>query len=243
MQESVISGLIKGLEPELDITVTEWADTFRMLPAKGSIEPGHYNSARTPYMREIMDCLSVNHPATDVTFKKGTQLGATEGANNFIFYVIDAAPGPILLVLPTDKLASDHSKSKLTPSIEETPTLKHKVSDLKSRQSSNTILTKDFPGGIMFISGANSPAHFRNKTVRYLVLDDCDGFPLTVGTEGDPGDLAERRTDTFSVRKKIYRNSTPTIKGMSRIDDAWLESDQRQYNVPCPFCGYKQVLV
>lgn len=201
MQGSVISGLIKGLEPELDITVTEWSNTFRMLPAKGSIEPGHYNSARTPYMVEIMDCLSVNHPATDVTFKKGTQLGATEGANNFMFYVIDAAPGPMLLVLPTDKLASDHSKSKLTPSIEETPTLKDKVSDLKSRQSSNTILTKDFPGGILFISGANSPANFRNKTIRYLILDDYDGFPLTAGTEGDPGDLQDGRIRSQSGKK------------------------------------------
>jgi len=239
----IADGLILGLEPEPDITVTEWADNFRMLPAKGSIEPGHYNSGRTPYMVEIMDCLSANHAATDITFMKGTQLGATEAANNFIGYVIDAAPGPMLLVLPTDKLASDHSKAKLTPTIEETECLKGKVSELKSRSSSNTIMSKDFPGGILFISGANSPANFRNKTIRYLILDDFDGFPPHAGKEGDPGDLAERRTDTFSVRKKIYRNSTPTVKGLSRVHEAYLESDQRQYYVACPFCGYKQVLV
>lgn len=233
----------EGAAPVARITVTEWADTYRMLPDKSSIEPGPYVSSRTPYMIEIMDCLSASHPATDITVMKATQLGATEAANNFIGYIIDVCPGPALFLLPTDSLASDHSKGKLSPTIEETECLKRKVASYKSRTSSNTILTKDFPGGILFISGANSPVSLRNKSIRYLILDDYDGFPPTAGKEGDPGDLAERRTDTFSVRKKIYRNSTPTIKGLSRIDDAWMESDQRHFHVPCPFCGFMQMLI
>jgi phage terminase large subunit GpA-like protein len=234
---------IDAIMPPVRITVTEWANAKRMLPDKSSIEPGRYDASRTPYMIEIMDCLSITHEANDITFKKGTQLGATEGANNFLGYIIDVAPGPALLLLPTNDLASAHSKGKLSPTIEETECLRRKVADFKSRSSSNTIITKDFPGGILFISGANSPVSLRNKSIRYLILDDYDGFPLTAGQEGDPGDLAERRTDTFSVRKKIYRNSTPTIKGLSRIDEAYQESDQRTYHVPCPFCGYMQPLV
>ncbi len=240
---TILDSFCEGAAPPVRLTVTQWADRYRILPDKASIEPGRYDSSRTPYMVEIMDCLSVTSTVQDVTFKKATQLGASEAANNFFGYVVDVSPGPMLYYMPTDKLASEHSKGKLTPTIEDTPCLKEKITDSKHKGYSNTILTKDFPGGILFLSGANSPTNLRNKSIKYLVLDDYDGFPLTAGQEGDPGDLAERRTDTYSVRKKIYRNSTPTIKGLSRIDDAFLEGDQRTYQVKCPFCGYRQQLV
>lgn len=243
MSKELLNTFSRECLPPNYITVTQWADRFRILPDKASIEPGRYDSSRTPYMREIMDCLSITSMVQDVTFKKATQLGASECANNFFGYVVDVAPGPMLYYMPTDKLASEHSKGKLTPTIDETPCLKEKITDSRHKGFSNTILTKDFPGGILFLSGANSPTNLRNKSIRYLVLDDYDGFPPTAGQEGDPGDLAERRTDTYSVRKKIYRNSTPTIKGLSRIDIAFLEGDQRTYKVPCPFCGYYQQLV
>ena len=243
MNVEILNIFAKTCLPPDRMTVTQWADKKRILPDKASIEPGRYDSDRTPYMKEIMDCLSITSMVQEVTFKKGTQLGASEGANNFFGYVVDIAPGPMLYYLPTDKLASEHSKGKLTPTIDETDCLKEKITDSKHKGYSNTILTKDFPGGILFLSGANSPTNLRNKSIRYLVLDDYDGFPPTAGQEGDPGDLAERRTDTYGVRKKIYRNSTPTIKGLSRIDTAYLEGDQRSYHVPCPFCGYKQKLV
>jgi phage terminase large subunit GpA-like protein len=236
-------GLMQGLEPEPDITVTEHADAVRILPRKGSIEPGKYSSSRTPYMVEIMDCLSVNHECTELSLMKGTQLGATEVSTNFIVYIVDAAPGSILMVMPTDKLAEEHSKGKLTDSLEAIPAIKSKVFEKKTRSSTNTILVKDFPGGILFLSGANSPANYRNKSIRYLILDDFDGFPHVAGAEGDPGKLAEKRTDTYSIRKKIYRNSTPTIKGLSRIEKDYNLSDQRSYEVPCPFCGERQKLV
>lgn len=241
--KKIAQAFCRGCEPPDRLTVTQWANEYRMLPDKASIEPGRYDSSRTPYMIEIMDCLSVTSIVQEVTLMKATQLGATEAANNFFGYVVDVSPGPMLYYLPTDKLASEHSKGKLTPTIDETPSLREKITDSKHKGISNTILTKDFPGGILYLSGANSPTNLRNKSIRYLVLDDYDGFPLTAGKEGDPGDLAERRTDTYSFRKKIYRNSTPTIKGLSRIYDAYLEGDQRTYKVKCPFCGYRQGLV
>jgi phage terminase large subunit GpA-like protein len=37
--------------------------------------------------------------------------------------------------------------------------------------------------------------------------------------------------------------SSPTVKGASRIEAAFLESDQRFYHVPCPQCRRRQLLV
>ena len=231
-----------GLRPDQDLTVTQWADEHRVLPRKGSAEPGRYRSSRTPYMREIMDNMSPFSGVREQCTMKGTQLGFTAGGENWIGFVIDVAPGPMIMVLPTVELAKDFSKQKLAPTIEETPRLTGKVRDRRSRDSGNTIQAKEFPGGMLFLLGSNSGAGFRQRSVRYLFLDDVDGFEHDVGGEGDPADLVKKRTDTFSHRRKIWENSTPTVKGLSRIEKAFDESSQAYYQVPCPLCGEFQAL-
>jgi len=231
-----------GLRPDPDLTVTEWSDEYRMLPKKSSSEPGKYRSSRTPYLREVMDSLSNNSGISEIVVMKATQLGFTECGNNWFGYIADASPGPMLMVFPTSELAKDHSKQKLQPTIMETPRLKSKVREHRTRDSGNTIQTKEFPGGILFLSGSNSSAFFRSKSIRYLFLDDLDGFEADIAGEGDPADLARRRTDSYGARKKIFEVSTPTIKGLSRIERSFLESDQRYYHVPCPHCGTYQKL-
>lgn len=232
-----------GLRPDPDLSVCEWADLHRMLPKKSSSEPGKYRSSRTPYLREIMDVLSPSSPVQEIVFMKATQIGATECINNWLFYVIDAAPGPFLAVFPTQELARDHSRQKIQPSLDVTPRLKGKVREARSRDSANTLMSKEFPGGVLFLAGSNSPAGLRSKSIRYLALDDEDGFEIYVGGEGDPAELAKRRTDTFGARRKILEISTPTTKGVSRIERSFLESDQRFYHCPCPHCGEYQRLL
>jgi phage terminase large subunit GpA-like protein len=49
------------------------------------------------------------------------------------------------------------------------------------------------------------------------------------------------RTRTFA-RRKVFMCSTPKVTGMSRIEAAFEESDQRFYWVPCPACREFQTL-
>ena len=236
-------GLADAIAPDPDFYVWEHADRKRILPKVAAAEPGLYRSSRTPFWIEVMDNLSVKSPVQDTCVMKATQIGATEVGNNWFCYVVDIAPGPMLVVLPTNDLARDHSKQKLSSTIDEMPWLKARLSAGSSkRETGNTMHTKMFPGGIFYLSGANTPVAFRSKSIRYLFLDDIDGFPMDVGGEGDPANLARRRTDTYAGRKKIYEVSTPTIKGFSRIEMSFLESDQRYYHVPCPHCGEYQKL-
>ena len=237
-----LNAFADGLRPDPDLSVTEWSDQWRMLPKKSSSEPGKYRSSRTPYVREIMDALSPTSGIQEIVVMKATQLGFTEVGNNWFGYVADVSPGPMMMIFPTSELAKDHSKQKLQPTIQETPRLKDKVKEHRTRDSGNTIQTKEFPGGILFLSGSNSGAFFRSKSIRFLFLDDIDGFEHDIGGEGDPADLAKRRTDTYGNRKKIFEVSTPTTKGISRIERSFLESDQCHYHVPCSFCGTYQRL-
>src|SRR3990170_5030155 len=230
-----------GMRPDPLLTVSEWADEYRILSTRASAEPGPWRTARTPYLREIMDCLSPSSPVERVVFMKGAQVGATECGNNWIGYVVHQAPGPMMAVQPTVEMAKRNSKQRVDPLIEESAVLRTLVSDPRSRDSGNTILSKEFPGGVLVMTGANSAVGLRSMAARYLFLDEVDAYPGDVEGEGDPVTLATARTRTFA-RKKIFMTSTPKIKGLSRIEAAFEESDKRYPWVPCPFCNEYQTL-
>ena len=231
----------EGLTPDPLLTVSEWADRHRVLSSKASSEPGRWLTSRTPYLKAIMDCLSPTSPVERVVFMKGAQVGATETGSNWIGYVIHHAPGPMMAVWPTVEMAKRNSKQRIDPLIEESPVLCELIAPARSRDSGNTILAKEFRGGVLVMTGANSAVGLRSMPVRYLFLDEVDAYPLDVEGEGDAISLAEARTRTFA-RRKIFIVSTPTIAGASAIEREYEASDQRRYFVPCPHCSHRQWL-
>jgi len=188
-----------------------------------------------------MDCLSSNSPVQRVVMMFAAQTGKTEAGSNWLGYVIDHAPGPMLCVQPTVEMAKRLSKQRLESMITDTPCLAAKIAPARARDSGNTMFSKEFSGGIMLLTGANSATGLRSAPCRYLFADEVDAFPSDVDGEGDPVALAERRTTTFA-RRKILLTSTPTVKDFSRIEAEYLRSDQRRFYVPCPSCGGMQWL-
>lgn len=230
-----------GLRPDTQLTVSEWADAHRHLPKKSSAEPGPWRTDRTPYLREIMDCLSATSLVEEVVLMKGAQVGGSECLLNALGYMIDHAPGPVILVQPTVELAKRFSRQRLDPLITDTPRLAAKVAPTKSRDSGNTILSKNFNGGQLICTGANSAVGLRSMPAQYALMDEIDGWPIDVDEEGSPIALIEARQRTFARRKRM-KVSTPTIAGRSAIESAYERSDQRRYYVPCPACGEMQPL-
>jgi len=168
-------------------------------------------------------------------------VGKTEMLNNIIGYYVEHDPAPTLLILPTLEMGTAWSKDRFAPMIRDTPSLRGKVTDAKAKDSGNTILHKTFPGGHITIAGANSPASLASRPVKVVLFDEVDRFPPSAGTEGDPVKLGTKRAQTFWNRK-IFHTSTPTVKGVSRIESLWEESDQRRFYVPCPICQHQQTL-
>lgn len=226
--------------PPPDLTVDSWADQYRKLSPESSAEPGNWKTDRVPFQREIMKTFSDPKIET-VVFMKSAQVGATELLNNILGFYIDQEPSPILILQPTLQMSQAYSKDRVAPMLRDTPKLKNKVKDPASRSAENTTLHKKFPGGHLTIVGANSSSGLASRPIRILLCDEVDRYPLSAGTEGDPINLAKKRTTTFWNRK-IFMCSTPTIKGVSRIEKAYEESDKRVYKVPCPECNHKQEL-
>lgn len=229
-----------GLRPDPRQTIDEWADEHMILPSWVA-EPGRWRTSRTPYLKEIMEALSPLSPVRRVVFMKCAQIGGTECGKNWIGYMVHRAPAAMLIVEPTVDVAKKLSQQKIQPMLTDVPALQGLVKEQRSRDSGNKILAKEFVGGMMVLTGANSGVGLRFMSAQNLFLDEVDAYPYDVDGEGPPVSVAEKRTLSFA-RHKIYLCSTPLLKDTSVIEPEYEASDQRRYYVPCPFCHGEQYL-
>lgn len=234
-------GFFSTFKPQAAILPSQWAEQNRILPMDGSAEPGPWRNSRTPYLVEIMDSLAVTSRVREVAFCKGTQIGATEAALNWLMYLIDHVGGPILATQPTKENAIEWSVQRIGPSF----TLCNPVNNrLRPHRhtAGDALLRKDFLGCQLFLSGMNSPNAAAGKPIGNYYGDEVTRYPGDLGGEGDPLYLIGQRLSTFPFGK-LFFTSTPKIKGSCRIWDLYEKSDQRVYDVPCPVCGHYQEIV
>ena len=233
--------LHKAWEIPPKMLVSDWADTYRRLSAESSAEAGRWRTSRAEYQREMMNAIS-DPKVKKVVFHTSAQIGKSECMNNILGYYMDYDPAPIMLIQPTDAVMESYSKDRIAPMIRDTPVLKEKIVEAKSRESGNTINYKKFIGGYLVMIGANTPSQLASRPIRVILADEVDRYPLSAGAEGDPLSLAEVRQTTFWNKKTVIA-STPTIKGISKIDAEYEMSSQEVLNVACPHCGAYQPLV
>lgn len=221
---------LKFLKPPEDITVSEWADKYRILDAKTSAMPGPWRTEQTPYLKGIMDEFN-NYETEEIVYIKPTQVGGTECLQNMAGYIIQQDPAPTMIVYPTDKLAESISENRLQPMMKAAPTLKKRFLENESSK-----LELQFDGMYLTLAGSNSPSSLASKAIRFLFLDEVDKYPGASKKEADPISLARERTKTFHNRK-IFITSTPTLK-TGHIWKAKEDADiEKHFFVPCPHCG------
>ena len=229
-----ICSLTKALRPKESISISQWADKHMILP-EGSNEAGKFRTGNVPYQKEIMDAITDPH-VVDVTVMSSSQVGKTTIILCGIGYYIEHEPSTQIMVLPTLSLGEKFSKTRLAQMIRDIQVLRDKIAPAKSKDSDNTILFKQYAGGYIVVSGANSPASLSSMPIRVVWMDEVDRFPDSAGSEGDPVTLAETRSTTFWNKKHI-KTSTPTIAGHSRIEDEYKSGTMEEWCVQCPCCG------
>lgn len=219
--------------------MSEWADLNRYLPKGSSSKPGKW--VTRAFQREMMDAV-LEPGVRRVVYLCCTQVVKSEAINNIAGYFIDAEPKAIMIVRETDREAVGYSKKRIAPMIEACPSLAMKVRPAISRASGNTMTLKEFPGGFLKLAGANAGSSLRSDPIEVLLRDEIDAYPDELPGEGDPLDISERRTDNYAFPIIVDASTPAKPRGFSRIENAYLESDQRRFFVPCPFCAQMQTL-
>lgn len=217
------------LAPPEQLTVSEWAEEYRILDSKSSAMPGPWSNDVTPYLKGVMDEFN-NFETEKIIFCKPTQCGGTEALQNMIGYIVMQDPSPTMIVYPTDTLAKSVSENRLQPMLKSTPEIS------KQFDENSSLLELQFENMYLSLAGSNSPSGLSSKPIRYLLMDEVDKYPGASRKEADPIKLATERTKTFHNRK-IYITSTPTLK----TGHIWVEKEkadiEKHYFVPCPHCG------
>lgn len=233
--QTVTDAWIRGMTIPPRLTVSQHADQTRVIAKGAGAEPGAWRTSRNPMLREIQDGLSDHSPVRLIDFKKSAQIGATEVGINWTCYVIDRGLDSMIVAQPVKDLARSWSTSKFEPAVQLMPALASKI------ESDNT-LEKRFPGGTLWVIWTNSSNQLRQRTARFVFMDEVDEYPADLGGQGGADEQLAARAMSFGDRAKIYRACTPTVAGRSKIDAGFQLGDQRYYQVRCPECLVHQTL-
>lgn len=231
-----------GWAPPPDLSPVEWGEREVEI-GEWAAKRGRWEVSVTPYMAEPINRFSLRDAYRRIVLQFGAQLGKTTGICIGLGYIIACRPRPVMVVRPKTEDAKDFAKREIAGIVGASPQLRDLVAKPRGRDADATLLNRSFKGGRLYLRSANSPAELASIAVGDLLLDEVDRFSESAGTEGDPVDLAMRRTATFRRTRKVFATSTPGNEGESRIEDALFEGDLRHFWVPCPHCGGAQVLV
>lgn len=162
-----------------------------------------------------------------------------------LFTRIATDPGPMMYVHPTEAKAKDWVRSRIDPLIKANPNIRKLIGNDGTRKTKggaggDALLFKSFPGGSLAVASSNKPEDLAAKSIRDLYLDEVDRFALSSGREGDPLQLALKRTRRFKNRR-IIMASTPTLAGASRIAEWFEKGTKERFNIACPDCCCLQV--
>jgi phage terminase large subunit GpA-like protein len=232
------------LLPPEEISIRAHAEKNLYLPAGKNPFPGLVDFTKTPYLYGPLDALMPDNGVEKVVLMKGWQTGGTLSGLAWMLWVMDAAPAYMLIVQPNDELRKTFSQHRINPIIAHCSALRERVEHelRRERLEKDSILTKSFPGGCLFLGTATSTSALRSHSFQYVMFDEVSAYPANTQKNGDPCGLAIGRTSAYEGRKKLFYVSTPSIAGQCRIEAEYLTTDQRKFFVPCLACGHMQLI-
>jgi phage terminase large subunit GpA-like protein len=227
---------------------SEFVERVRYIPKGLTPFPGKFSFDKFPYFRKIVDCFNPLDPTKEVALMKGNQMGATTAVlETIILYNIMSDPKAQMCVTADAGLARTNVQTRIETMIDSAGARDLIFSQSRkkrgSRNTGDTTIEKQYPGGYIHFFGGRSPARFRGMSYPVALADEVDSFPDKIPKEGTVVDLVRNRTDAYSTKRKILWTSTPTTKESSKIKGLFEAGDQQKFFVPCKHCGTMQELV
>ncbi|MCL2093795.1 MAG: phage terminase large subunit family protein [Treponema sp.] len=228
---------------------SEFIERVRYLTSDLTPFPGKFSFEKFPYFREIVDCFSPIDPTQEIVLMKGAQMGATTAVlETVLLYNIMSDAKAQMYVTADAGLMKTSVQVRIEKMIDNAGARDLIFSQSRKRKGSrntgDTAIAKEYPGGYLHCFGGRSPARFRGISYPCALADEVDAFPDSIPKEGTVIDLVRNRTKAYTgSKRKILWTSTPLIKQTSKVDKLYLDGDQRKFLVPCKHCGTPQELV
>ena len=224
-----------------DVRPSEWTEQNRVMNSDETPVPGAFSYAYTPYLKEVVDCLSDNHPARIVAVMKGAQIGFSTGViESGIGWVISQSPGNILFLSGHQELSEEAMNGKIDKMIDSCGLrhlIKPNVLRKRNQRTGDTSKSKEFPGGSLVAGSASNHKLLKQRSVRYGFIDDFDGAKKSSKESGNTRTLIQQRFAAYYDKMKLFYISTPELKATSNIEPVFKLGDQRRWFIPCPCCG------
>lgn len=235
---AAVNRATRMLLPPPNLKPSEWAESNVRIPV-GNAVPGLIRFDNAPYQREPLD-MTANPDCHRITLIWGAQTGKTQVMLCAKAYNIAHNPSSQIMMQPSQNDLQTWLETKFTPMVDANPVLADLIAKPRSREGVNNQRMKSYPGGFLMFSWSGSPKTMRGRSAPKIFCDEVDGYEVTA--EGHPVSLLWQRAATFGDAAMLMDTSTPTIKGASAIETAFLEGDQRRFYVACPHCRELQTL-
>lgn len=234
---SVIRDSLSLLLPPQRRNIAEYAAENRWLRSKSSDALERWSHDKAPYLVEPMECLTSEDYLTVAVVGPG-QCGKTSIAENWLLQAVGSNPGDMLWYMQTETSLEAYVKDRINPMIEQHDELR---SNKKSGPVNDSLSFKGFRNmSVQFLSATEN--NLINKTARYIVADEIDAYPESLG---DVMPALNVRRQTYGKHSKIFALSHPDRAAGLKPERDWTngimavyaDSDRRVWYTPCPQCG------
>jgi phage terminase large subunit GpA-like protein len=235
-ERAVALGIARAMRPPPPPDITGWCERNIVFDARSPM-PGPFRIERFPFLREMHEVLSPEHPAREVTVRGSAQWGKTVSViQPTVAAWHEYTPLDSLVVHPTTSAATEWVNNKWLPMRRQAPALRRIFGEARTGDRKDTTHNQETQdrNGSLKVASAGSPADLTGTSRRLVIMDDLSKFEMTA--LGDPEALAAARASGFEDAK-ILRVSTAMVAGTCRISRSYMRGDRRLYHVPCPHCG------
>jgi phage terminase large subunit GpA-like protein len=218
--------------------VDRWAEDCIHVTTPSAF-PGPFRCSLTPYVREPLRDYS--DPAVrEIVLRWGTQCAKTLVIMLCFAWTVDQDPAPCMWVMDSADTVREFNRDRLLPMFRGSPAL-HR--HLPTKRWDEALQRVRFDSLTLYLTGSNSAGKLASKPIRSLFADEIDKWPLELkgkgGTEGSALSVVQARLRSYWSERKIIKSSSPSDEGVG-IDHEYQQTDQAQWQVPCPSClGYQ----
>ena len=245
---SIFIDLTELLRPPERLTVTQSSERYVRLNNPGSYI-GPYRAEVAPYMQEPADTLTARG-ITGMVFVGPAQCGKTETLIlGWVAFSVKVDPMDMIVYNPTQSAARDFSMRRVDRLHRNSPEVGSLM--LRNRDSDNKF-DKHYRTGMILNLSWPTVTEFSGRPVGRIALTDYDRMPDDIEGDGNPYDLASKRTTSFRSFAMTLAESSPSrpvenpkwIRGTPHeappckgILGLYNRGDRRRWYWPCPHCG------